>query len=125
MSRQRSPRRRPRGGAGIVPTESLLAALGEAVEAPYAALVAQRAEGSDGAGTAENVWLLRLVLGQLGSDPGAVTYQGDVVAPEDAEAMFGMASGAVPEGAQDIGGGFLLVAGLPVATDEGFWLTWP
>ena len=114
------------GGAGVAPTESLLAALGEAVEAPYAAIVARPAEGSSSAGPAENVWVFRLVSGELGSDPGAVTYLGDIVAPEEAEAMFGVASGAAPEGPQDIGSGFLLVAGLPVATDgEGFWLTWP
>jgi hypothetical protein len=111
-------------GGGIVPTESLLAALGDVVEAPYAALVAQPAAGSDGAASAENVWLFRLVSGDLGSDPGAVTYQGDVVAPDDAEAMFGVSARAAPEGPQDIGGGYLLVTGLPVA-DAGFWLTWP
>jgi hypothetical protein len=116
------------GRAGIVPADQVLALLGDAGSSPEAALVARAAHDDNTAAGSEAVWLLSLVGGQLGSDPGAVTYQGDVLATDAAEAAFGMASSASPEGAQNLDSGFLLITGLSesaIDSDGGVWLAWP
>jgi hypothetical protein len=116
-----------RGRVGVVPADRVLASLGDAGSPARAALVARLPDGDDAAGTAAPLWVLGLVQGELGSDPGAVTYLGDVLTTGGAEEAFGMASSAAPEGAQDLGSGFLLVAGLPENAwpgDDGIWLTW-
>jgi hypothetical protein len=113
--------------AGIVTADQVLTSLGDTGSSPMAALAA-RSEGNDAAEGSEPLWLLSLAGGELGSDPGAVTYQGDILATDAAEAAFGMASSAPPEGPQDFGSGFLLIAGLPESASsqgDGVWLTWP
>jgi hypothetical protein len=101
--------------ADVVASEQVLQAIGDAAQ-PRAAIVA-RAEGDDAAAR-EAVWALRLVLGDLGSDPGAVTYQGEPLAAADA-AWLGTAPAALPDGPQSLGPGFLLLAGLPTLDVSG------
>jgi hypothetical protein len=95
--------------AGFAPTDALIAAI-TAGERPLAAVVLPAA--TDGS-TGERAWPLRLAYAGLGSDPGAVTYQGEAVSPDDASAWLGAAPQALPEGPLDLKDGFLVIAGLP------------
>jgi hypothetical protein len=99
------------GVAGVVPSERVLAGIGTGAP-PMAVLVAGPTEGSDSSAPAQGVWALSLVSGSLGSDPGAVTYQGEPLASEDATSWLGTAPAALPEGPQDLGQGFLILSGL-------------
>ena len=106
------------GVAGVVPSERVLAGIGTTAPA-WAVLVGAATEESDSATPAQGVWALSLVYGSLGSDPGAVTYQGEPLADEDATPWLGTAPEALPEGPQDLGQGFLIVTGLPGFDDSG------
>jgi hypothetical protein len=106
------------GVAGVVPSERVLAGIGATAPA-WAVLVGAATEESDSATPAQGVWALSLVYGSLGSDPGAVTYQGEPLADEDATSWLGTAPEALPEGPQDLGQGFLIVTGLPGFDDSG------
>lgn len=99
------------GVAGVVSSERVLAGIG-AGSSPRAVIVGTSTEGSDSATPAQGVWALSLVYGDLGSDPGAVTYQGEPLASEDATSWLGTAPAALPEGPQELGQGFLIIAGL-------------
>jgi hypothetical protein len=100
------------GVAGVVPSERVLASI--STDAPVRALlVPGPTAGDDSATPAQEVWALSLVYGSLGSDPGAVTYQGEPLASEDAMSWLGTAPAALPEGPQDLGQGFLILTGLP------------
>ena len=100
------------GVAGVVPSERVLTGIGTGAS-PRAVLVAGPTEGSDSAAPAHGLWALSFVSGSLGSDPGAVTYQGEPLASEDATSWLGTAPAALPEGPQDLGHGFLIITGLP------------
>jgi hypothetical protein len=106
------------GVAGVVPSERVLAGIGTTAPA-WAVLVGAATEESDSATPAQGVWALSLVYGSLGSDPGAVTYQGEPLADEDATPWLGTAPEALPEGPQDLGQGFLIVTRLPGFDDSG------
>jgi hypothetical protein len=106
------------GVAGVVPSERVLTGIGTDVPA-RAVLVGAPAEESDSATPAQGVWALRLVYGDLGSDPGAVTYQGEPLAGEDATSWLGTAPAAMPEGPQDLGQGFLIISGLSGFDENG------
>jgi hypothetical protein len=94
--------------AGVVPSESVLAGIG--AESPArAVLVAAGTEASDSATLAQGVWALSLTYGGLGSDPGAVTYQGEPLTAEDAASWLGTDPATLPEGPQDLGLGFLIL----------------
>ena len=85
------------GVAGVVPSERVLAGIG--TDAPArAVLVGASTEGDDSATPAQGVWALSLVYGDLGSDPGAVTYQGEPLASEDATSWLGTAPAATARG---------------------------
>ena len=99
------------GVAGVVPSERVLAGIGTE-SSPRAVIVGTSREGTDPATPAQGVWALSLVYGDLGSDPGAVTYQGEPLASEDATSWLGTAPAALPEGPQELGQGFLIIAGL-------------
>src|SRR5215217_6820020 len=99
------------GVAGVVPSERVLASIGTNAPA-WAVLVPGPTAGDDSAAPAQGVWALSLVLGDLGSDPGAVTYQGEPLASEEATSLLGTAPAALPEGPQELGQGFLIIAGL-------------
>lgn len=99
------------GVAGVVPSERVLAKIGTDTR-PRAVLVASSMEESDSASPAQGVWAMSLVYGNLGSDPGAVTYQGEPLTGEDATSWLGSAPAAMPEGPQDLGQGFLIIIGL-------------
>ena len=99
------------GVAGVVPSERVLAAIGTEAP-PRAVIVGTSTEGNDSATPAQEVWALSLVYGSLGSDPGAVTYQGEPLASDDATSWLGTAPAALPEGPQELGQGFLIIAGL-------------
>jgi len=96
------------GGAGFAPTESLLIAI-EAGERPLAAVVVPGADGS----ADHQVWALRLASGGLGSDPGAVTYQGEPPEASEAADWLGITPMAFADGPVDLAAGYLLIAGLP------------
>ena len=99
------------GVAGVVPSEQVLAGIG--ADAPVrAVLVGMSTEENDSAMPARGVWALSLVYGDLGSDPGAVTYQGEPLAGEDATSWLGTEPAALPDGPQELGQGFLIIAGL-------------
>jgi len=95
-------------GAGFAPTESLLIAI-EAGELPLAAVVVPGADGS----ADHQVWALRLVFGGLGSDSGAVTYQGEPPEASEATEWLGVTPSALPDGPLELAGGYLLITGLP------------
>ena len=99
------------GVAGVVPSERVLAGIGTKA-VPRAVIVGTSSEGNDPATPAQGVWALSLVYGDLGSDPGAVTYQGEPLASDDAISWLGTESAALPEGPQELGQGFLIIAGL-------------
>ena len=106
------------GVAGVVPSEQVLAGIG--ADTPVrAVLVGTPTEENDSAAPAQGVWALRLVYGSLGSDPGAVTYQGEPLAGEDATSWLGTAPAAMPEGPQELGQGFLIISGLSGFEDSG------
>ncbi len=109
---------RTSGVAGVVASERVLADIGTEVP-PRAVLVAGPTEENDSATPAQGVWALSLVYGSLGSDPGAVTYQGEPLASEDATAWLGTTPAALPEGPQDLGQGFLILTGLSGFDDSG------
>ena len=106
------------GVAGVVPSEQVLAGIGTGAPA-RAVLVGTSAEGNDAAVPAQGVWALSLVYGGLGSDPGAVTYQGEPLASEDAMSWLGTAPAAMPEGPQELGQGFLIISGVSGFEDSG------
>ena len=106
------------GVAGVVPSEGVLAMI-SAETRPRALLVASRGEENDSASPAQEVWALSLVYGDLGSDPGAVTYQGEPLSGEDATSWLGSAPAAMPEGPRDLGQGFLIISGLSGFDDSG------
>jgi hypothetical protein len=108
-----------RGGvAGVVPSEAVLAQIGTDTR-PRAVLVASSMEENDSASPAQGVWAMSLVYGDLGSDPGAVTYQGEPLTGEDVTSWLGSAPAAMPEGPQDLGQGFLIIIGLSDFDDSG------
>lgn len=96
------------GSAGLAPTNALIAAI-EAGARPRAALVTSAADGSH----AERAWALELTYGGPGSDPGAVTYQGEPIEADMAAGWLGAEPAPMPDGPQDLAGGYLLLAGLP------------
>jgi hypothetical protein len=94
--------------AGIAPTASLIIAI-EAGERPLAAAVLPASsEGSE-----PRILALRLAYAGLGSDPGAITFQGEPVPEDEVAAWLGMTSAPLPEGASDLASGYLLIVGLP------------
>ena len=106
------------GVAGVVPSERVLAGIG--IDTPLrAVLVGSATAENDSTSSPQGAWALSLVYGSLGSDPGAVTYQGEPLASEDATAWLGAAPAALPEGPQDLGQGFLIVSGLSGFDDSG------
>jgi len=106
------------GVAGVVPSEQVLASIGADTPA-RAVLVGTSTGENDSATPAQGVWALSLVYGDLGSDPGAVTYQGEPLADEDATSWLGTAPAAMPEGPQELGQGFLIISGLSGFEDSG------
>jgi hypothetical protein len=106
------------GVAGVVPTELVLANIG-ADTPSRAVLVALSTEENDSATPTQGVWALSLGYGDLGSDPGAVTYQGEPLVGEDATSWLETAPAAMPEGPQDLGQGFLIISGLSGFDDSG------
>ena len=97
------------GSTGLASTEAVLSALNAADESVSAVLLTLSADS--GAGGA--IWAMRLRAGQLGSDPGAVTYQGEPLTGGDAPAWLGTAPPELPDGPRDLGAGYLVIAGLP------------
>lgn len=95
-------------GVSFAPTDSLIIAI-EAGERPQAALVVP---GQDD-GAPPQVWALQLAYGGLGSDPGAVTYQGEPLDEASAASWLGVTPSPLPDGAQDLSAGYLVVGGLP------------
>ena len=98
------------GGAGVVSTERVLDAIGVG-GAPLRALLVGPAAENGSSPPGEMAWALSLVAGSLGSDPGAVTYQGEPLAGADAAAWLGAAPADLPEGPQILGPGFFILTG--------------
>ncbi len=96
------------GSAGVASTEIVLSALAAADEPPSAVLLSL--SGGDSATGA--IWALRLVSGSLGSDPGAVTYQGEPLSGDDTPFWLGTAPPELPDSPQDLGAGYLIISGL-------------
>jgi hypothetical protein len=106
------------GVAGVVPSERVLA--GMSTDAPARAVLVPGPTAEDDSATpTQGVWALSLLSGGLGSDPGAVTYQGEPLAGEEATSWLGTAPAALPEGPQDLGQGFLILTGLSGFDDSG------
>jgi hypothetical protein len=100
------------GTAGVVATDAVISAIGADGERPRAVLVATVAKTSGSATTGEQFWVLRLGYGGLGSDPGAVTYQGEPLPAEDAATWLETPPAELPDGPQDLGAGYIIIAGL-------------
>jgi hypothetical protein len=98
------------GSLGVASTESVLTALGAATDPPAAVLLTL----AGGNGATGAIWALRLVSGMLGSDPGAVTYQGEPLTEDDVPAWLGNAPPQLPDSPQDLGAGYLVIDGLSV-----------
>lgn len=94
------------GGAGFAPSEALLLAIAAGERPRAAAIVPERPGG-------QRAWPLRLAYGGLGSDPGAVTYQGEAIVDAEAAAWLGMAPQTLAHEVEDLSAGYLIVAGLP------------
>jgi hypothetical protein len=106
------------GVAGVAPSDRVLTGIGS--DAPArAVLLGAPAEENDSATPVQGIWALSLVYGDLGSDPGAVTYQGEPLAGEDATSWLGTAPAAMPEGPQELGHGFLIISRLSGFDDSG------
>lgn len=96
------------GNAGIAPANSVVIAI-EAGDRPLAALISP----GPAEGDAPLVLGLRLAYAGLGSDPGAITYQGEPVSDEEISAWLNVATTALSDGPVDMATGYLLIAGLP------------
>jgi hypothetical protein len=97
--------------AGIIPTDRVLQAL-TAISPANAALVVH-SDVSASTGQEDVAWALQIVLGSAGSDPGAVTYQGDVLDDATASTQFGIERTSPAEGPQNFGPGYLIFTELP------------
>ena len=93
--------------AAVLNSGSLLAAL-EAGEEPQAAVVLPAPAA--GAGQ-QRAWGLKLTSGSPGSDPDAITYQGDLLDDAAASDWLGTPVTA-PDGAATFGPGYLVIIGL-------------
>jgi hypothetical protein len=110
--------------AGVMPTEPVLSAIMSVNEPPRAVLVAMVAPNDD-AEPRQEVWALKLALAQDGSDPGSITYQGDLLTGEEVSAWLGIAEVSEAEGAQNLGPGFFILpapAGFDVTSAGGLQL---
>lgn len=94
--------------AGVAPTDALIIAI-EAGEQPLAAAVLPAPTGA----SEPRVFALRLAYAGPGSDPGAITFQGEPVPEDEVAAWLGVPPEGLPEGASDLASGYLLIAGLP------------
>jgi hypothetical protein len=92
--------------AGFAPTEALLLAIA-AGERPRAAVVVPESPG------VQRVWTIRLAYGGLGSDPDAVTYQGEAMDEAEAADWLGMTPEPLRHEVEDLSAGYLIVGGLP------------
>ena len=96
------------GSAGMASTEAVLSALAATEEPPAAVLLTLSAdEGATG-----GIWALQLVSGELGSDPGAVTYQGEPLSDDDVPSWLGTAPPKLPDASLELGAGYLVIARL-------------
>jgi hypothetical protein len=94
--------------AGVIATEPVLAAIMSVNEEPRAVLAAM-VKQDDNEEPHQEVWALKLALAQDGSDPGSLTYQGDLLSNEDANAWLGLAEMSRVEGALNLGPGFFIL----------------
>jgi hypothetical protein len=111
--------------AGVIATEPVLAAIMSVNEPPRAVLVAMIVPNDD-AQPHQEVWALQLALAQDGSDPGSLTYQGDLLSSEEARNWLGFAEVSKEEGAQNLGPGFFILpapAGFDVSSAGGLQLS--
>jgi hypothetical protein len=105
---------RASGEADVVSAETVLAALETTTDGISGALLAHAQPEGDAASIQERqTWALRLVSGEAGADPGAVTYLGTVLTPTAAEESAASAT-PPPAGPQNFGAGFLILSGLDV-----------
>ena len=111
------------GSIGVVPAARAIDALA-AVGTVTAALVARLPGGG---ARDEALWLMTLTVGGLGADPGAVTYQGAVLEASAGITSSGIAPDDLPEAAQELESGYLILFGLTAlhaAGDRNPWLSW-
>jgi hypothetical protein len=115
----------PAVGAGILPTDRVINALGAAKPPPAVALIASP-EGGDPDGGGESTWALTLGYASLGQDRDAVTYQGTLLDPADAQTRFGLTP-SPPPSLVKFGPGYLLAAAaaLDLGSLGGVRLRWP
>lgn len=104
---------RASNAAGIIPTDRVLQAI--TANAPATAALSAHPDENASADQDQGdvAWALELVLGSAGSDPGAVTYQGDVLDDPTASTQFGLERTAPPEGPHNFGPGYLIFTALP------------
>ena len=110
--------------AGVVATEPVLAAIMSVNEQPRAALVAM-VKQDDSEDSHQEVWALKLANAGDGSDPGSLTYQGDLLSSEEANSWLGDVEMSKAEGAVNLGPGFFILpapAGFDVASAGGLQL---
>jgi hypothetical protein len=97
------------GSVGVLGVDRFLAALAAGDNPARAVFVAQPADEPDGGDAGEFVRVLDLVLAERGSDPGSMTYQGDIVpAAEGGDAT----PASEPVDVQNVERGYLFVTGV-------------
>lgn len=94
------------GVVGFAPTEALLLAIAAGARPRAAVIVPERPGG-------QRAWPLRLAYAGLGSDPGAITYQGDAMDGAEAAAWLGVTPRPLAHDVEDLSAGYLVIAGLP------------
>lgn len=94
--------------ASFAPTNALVIAVEAGARPQATVIVPALPDGS----RPEQAWALRLVYAGLGADPGAVTYQGESIEEAEASAWIGTTPAALPDGPQELAGGYLVIAGL-------------
>lgn len=105
--------------AGAVPAEAMLAAIMSVNEQPRAVLAAM-VKQDENEEPHQEVWALKLALAEDGSDPGSLTFQGDLLSNEEADSWLGLSEVSTAEGALNLGPGLLIVqapAGLNVVSE--------
>jgi hypothetical protein len=115
------------GNVGVQPTDRVVGALGAANPPPAVALIASPAQAGDPRGAGESAWALTLGNASLGSDPDAVTYQGTLLDPDEAQTKFGLTPSELPSLVK-FGPGYVLVAdadALAPAALGGLQFRWP
>lgn len=99
--------------AGLIPSDRFFDEVMDADTPAFTAVLVASTAG-DAASTDDDagVWMLKVAFAGVGSDPGSLTYQGDLVSAAEAEAQLGLTPSPAPNGAENLPAGTLFVTGV-------------